>query len=59
MNEITLVNRRKDYETREVIDSLLSGFESKETKKYWLNILVKLGSIPESRAGQIIIERGL
>lgn len=51
--------RREDAFTRSVVDHLLDSFLTKEEKLYWLGVLVKLGRVSQTRAGQIIIERGL
>jgi len=46
--------KRKDKETREEIEVILSSFDSYEARLYWLNVLVKEGRVSECRAGQIL-----
>jgi hypothetical protein len=59
MNNQITIERRQRTETREEVNKILASFATKEAKFYWLNALVKQGSLNPSTAGRIMIENGI
>ncbi|MBF0570828.1 MAG: hypothetical protein HQL12_03040 [Candidatus Omnitrophica bacterium] len=52
-------DRRKEGQTRELIDFLLYITDAEYTRRYWLNALVRQGRLSESRAGKLLVIMGL